>query len=467
MRLKLLIITFFILSNSIKTYAFVRPRVFGSTFISIEESILKNTINGQFKNATSALSDQTIKTILNDKKNLVFEDFVITPYFKPNVYFWFSIYTQYTSQQVVIHDKNSLDIVYNIIDYSELHKSKINRYAKAKLQAQLSLEYTRRLKKILYKFAKSIKKLNSEELGILKSIKKSPLKIPKSWKAKKRFFRKLAAGVRTQTGQRNMIYQGVLRSMPYLSFLKRQLKSFRLPKELLAISFLESSFNPNAESRVGAAGAWQFMPYIGGLFMPKRTKHVDYRLNPVISSLSAFHLLRQNKMILKRWDLAIPAYNSGTKHYVKARRKYKKAKNFNLEYVLRKNKTAHIGFASKNFYAEFLALVHVLAYKDVIYPLEGFEKRTKKFRNDDVHVYLSKCSVVPANFISLLKKSSPNIKDINNHFHHTKRKFPRGTLLVSDIKLTSRKYLKLTQKQIKAKFPKNWIKYLKKSKCRK
>jgi membrane-bound lytic murein transglycosylase D len=453
-----------VLLFSTSSFAWIKPNVFDSSYIKLEESILRNTINGKFSNASSALEVETVNAILSDKKNLVKDDFIIPKYFQGSTRFWFSIYTQYSSKQVVIHDKSDLRVVYNIIDFSELNNSNINKYAKAKLQSQLSLEYTRRLKKILKKFSKSTRKLSSEEKGILQAIKKVH-KIPKSKKKRKKLFNKLALNIRTQTGQRDMIYRGVIRSIPYFPYLTKKIKEFNLPKELLAITFLESSFNPKAYSKVGAAGAWQFMPYIASLFMPRRSSAVDYRLNPIISSISAFHLLKQNKMILKRWDLAVPAYNSGTKHLVKARRKYKKIKNLSLEYILKHYKHAHLGFASKNFYSEFLALVHVLAYKDVIYPLKGFDKNKSNLNTKNLNIYVSKCSINPKKFIKILKKSSPRISELNSHFRHKKKTFKRGALIVSDVKLTAKRYYKLSSKQMKKKYPKNWPKYIYKKRC--
>lgn len=454
---------FFFLTYSV-SHAWVNPTIYNSSYLELEESILRKTINSKFQNANSALEKKTVDTILNDKMNLVDDDFPIPDYFRPSVEFWFSIYTQYTSKQVVIHDKEDLGIVYNIIDFSELNSSNINKYAKAKLQAQLSLEYTRRLKKILTSLTHKSKKLTDEEKGILLTVKKSR-KIPKSIKLRKKLFQSLAQNIRTQTGQRDMIYRGVIRSIPYLPYLESEIKNFGLPKELLAITFLESSFNPKAYSKVGAAGAWQFMPFIANLFMPKRSNAIDYRLNPIIASISAFHLLKQNKQILKRWDLAVTAYNSGTKHLIKAKRQFNKKTNLSLDYILENYNHAHLGFASKNFFSEFLALVHVLAYKDVVYPLDGFNKESKSFHNDHLSVYISKCTLQPASIFKILKKSSPKIENLNSHFRYPKRKYSRGTYVVSDIELTPKKYYKLSQKQMKALYPKSWGKYIDKKKC--
>src|SRR5690606_910794 len=155
------------------------------------------------------------------------------------------------------------------------------------------------------------------------------------------------------TGQKNFIKSGIVESLPYQSFLFRLFADKKLPKELLAIPFLESSFNPRAHSKVSAAGAWQFMPLISSYFLPKRTTILDYRFNVGLSSLAAAKLLDENHRILKSWDLAVTAYNSGTKHLLKTKRELKRP-DVTLEDVIKHSDSKHFGFASKNFYSEFL-----------------------------------------------------------------------------------------------------------------
>lgn len=455
---------FFLALFTFNANAWISPDVFESKYINLEESLLKKTLKTKFNSASSALEEETVQYILQDKENKVGKDFVIPTYFDISVRFWFSIYTQFSSQQVVIHDKENLGLVYNIIDFSETHSADINRYSKAKIQSHLSLEYTRKLKKMLKKFSKSLRKVDDEEKGILAAIKKVH-KIPKGQAARRNFFKNLANNIRTQTGQRDMIYKGMLRAKPYFDYLYKTIDSFKLPRELLAITFLESSFNLKAYSKVGAAGAWQFMPYISSLFMPRRSKYIDYRLNIIISTISAMHLLKQNKMILRTWDLAVPAYNSGTKHLVKAKKKFKKVKKLTLEYILENYDHAHIGFASQNFYSEFLALVHVLAYKDVIYPLKGFQDNKKRFNTANLNIYIAKCSTKPKKIFKLVRSSSPKFNELNTHFRYPNRTAKRGNFYVSDIKLTERKYYKLTTKEIIKNYPKYWHRYIRKKRC--
>src|SRR5690606_14938545 len=117
-------------------------------------------------------------------------------------------------------------------------------------------------------------------------------------------------------------------------------------------------------SKVGASGVWQFMRYIGSHFMDINRRH-DGRSQPLMATASALHLLRQNIKIMGRWDLAITAYNSGTKHLLKGRRLMEsKKREGSLANILEYYEHEHIGFASKNFYAEFLALTRALAYRD-------------------------------------------------------------------------------------------------------
>lgn len=468
MLIPILIATGFSLSFQAK--AWTPPESFDSSYIELEDSIFEATIQGRYRDAKSSVSKAVLDTIFKDKKNLIKKDFEIPEYFDSSVKFWFSIYTQYSSDQVVIHDSNNLKLVYNVIDFSELHDNKsIHRFSKSKLQSHLSLEYTRRIKKSLKKLSTiKLSKVTQEQDDILRAIKAAKIKIPRSKTKRKKLFLELSKNIRTQTGQRNMVYRGITRSLPYLPYLNKQLENFRLPKELLAISFLESSFNIVAKSKVDAVGIWQFMPYIGNLFMPNISNYVDYRHNPIIASLSAFHLLKENKLILRRWDLAVPAYNSGPKHLKKAIKKFSKRmkkKDISLAYILTHYKHPHIGFASKNFYSEFLALVRVLAYKDIIYPLKGIKAEVKFKDEKDIGVYVTKCPINSKIFIDILKKNSPKIGELNYHFLKRNHDYPRGTLVVSDQILSKKKYYRVSDKQIKSRFPKNFPKFIKNKKC--
>lgn len=462
----MIIRTLILATLSFNSFAFSPPKDFSSTTLELEEKLLQATLKNQFASGKSALGVELVNNILKDYKNRINSDFHIPKYFDSSVRFWFSIYTQYTSTQAVVHDRNDLSVVYNVMDFTELHQSSVSKFTKAKLQAKLSLDYSVRLKKILHKLGSGTTKLDKEERAILDMLKRSSLKVPQNRAVRKKFFTNLAQNIRVQTGQRDMIYRGVLRATPYFEFFDELFNQFKLPHELLAISFLESSFNPKAHSRADAVGAWQFMPYIGSLMMPTREKFLDYRYNHVISSIAAMHLLKENRMILRRWDLAVTAYNSGTKHLVKARRQFKKKNpSPSLEYILENYKHAHLGFASKNFYSEFLALVHVLAYKESIYKLSGTDALAHRFKINNLNFYITKCNLVPNTFYKALQKSSPFIEELNYHLRSHKMAYSKGKIVVSDVDLTDKRYIKVDKKIISQKRPKDWPKLLTKQKC--
>jgi membrane-bound lytic murein transglycosylase D len=167
----------------------------------------------------------------------------------------------------------------------------------------------------------------------------------------------------------------------------------------------------------------------------------------LIASVAALHLLRENKKILKSWDLAVTAYNSGTKHLVKARRELKVD---TLEDILKNYSHPHLGFASKNFYAEFIALVHTLAYRDEIFPAEK-DIPALNFRK--LHLAIARCSFVPA------KIKDKKWSELNPHLRKPQSTYPRGTLVVT-YDMDDKRFLKLRMDQMSRYRPIEWQKKL-------
>jgi membrane-bound lytic murein transglycosylase D len=408
-----------------------------------------------FKEAQPAISDELTAKILTDFQNRVPEEFEISPYFHPFVKFWFGIYTRYSSEQIVIHDKNNLGVVYSVLDFTHLGASKINRFAKANISKAIINEKVKEIKAALIDLSIGNTE-NKLSISILKTLIDAGEHPPVSAIDRQKFFLNKAEEIRSQTGQRNLIGSGIDRMIPFSAFLKNLFLEFNLPIQLLSIPFVESSFNNSAHSKVGAQGIWQFMPLISSYFMPKRSEIIDYRLNPLIASVAALHLLKENKMILKSWDLAVTAYNSGTKHLVKAR---KELKINSLEEIFLQYETPHIGFASKNFYAEFLAIAHTLAYKDEIFQAQTIPPILSP---ESLSIGLLKC---PINGLSLMKNlgdKSDEFFDLNPHLLKPTSRYPAGTIVVTNNSLIDSIVRKLSLSEMKLVRPKQWqLKYLK------
>ncbi|MEO7215846.1 transglycosylase SLT domain-containing protein [Mucilaginibacter sp.] len=91
-------------------------------------------------------------------------------------------------------------------------------------------------------------------------------------------------------------------------------KAFRdagVPEEIKYLSIVESALNPNAVSRVGAAGPWQFMSETAKIYHLKMNDYVDERRDPVQSSQAAAAYLRDAYQQFGDWLLAIASYNCG------------------------------------------------------------------------------------------------------------------------------------------------------------
>jgi len=103
-------------------------------------------------------------------------------------------------------------------------------------------------------------------------------------------------------------------------FVEELLKE-KMPTELQYLPIIESALNPNAVSRAGAGGLWQFMPATAkGLGMEVNSL-VDQRRDPRTASRYAAKYLKQLYGIYGDWSLAIAAYNCGPGNVNKALRR--------------------------------------------------------------------------------------------------------------------------------------------------
>lgn len=406
------------------------------------------------------LRTDVFRPYLMDFDDRVSDLFPVDSYFYPNVLFWFLIYTQFESSSVVIHDKTNLSIIYKVLDFSSLHKKDLPRNTIYVLQDKISEDKVDELRRDLEELSMNPYSLSTSSKNILRALKQAGIGLPTSLSDRSIFFTELKKNLRTQTGQKNFIKSGIVESLPYQSFLFKLFEDKKLPKELLAIPFLESSFNPRAHSKVSAAGAWQFMPLISSYYLPKRAKNLDYRFNVGLSSVAAAKLISENYRILKTWDLAVTAYNSGTKHLLKTKRGLNR-NDVSLEDVIKHSDSKHFGFASKNFYSEFLALVHTLAYQEELF--EGLHSHDRSDVNEELRYFIAKCSV------RLDKALKTEVLD-DVHFHNhqllkSTHTIPRGYLLTAKSQLPGSKFFHVPYKELLKTLPKDWNRFLRNQSC--
>lgn len=250
---------------------------------------------------------------------------------EPAVQFWIRVYTEVDTQSGFLHDAEHLDVIYTALP---LDRKQIEAKREA-IKAALTVLSTGKRSG-----------LSAEEQQVLAlwpaNVSNQTLKIASD-------------NVRWQLGQSNRFLAGLRRSGAYREHIQKVIAAKNLPPQLVVLPHVESSFNPGAYSSAAAAGMWQFTRATGQRFM--RIDHiVDERMDPYIAAEAAMSLLEYNYRVLGTWPLALTAYNHGAGGIARAVREMGSS---NIEDIVTNYKGRRFGFASRNFYAQFLAVNEV------------------------------------------------------------------------------------------------------------
>ena len=176
--------------------------------------------------------------------------------------------------------------------------------------------------------------------------------------------------IKVQRGISERFAAGVRRSGRYMEHMRKIFVARGLPVELVYLPLVESSFRNDARSFRGAVGMWQFMPGTGRIYM-RVTRSLDERRDPMEATRAAARLLQDNYRELRTWPLAVTAYNHGR---AGMRRAVRRVGTRDIVTIIRRYRSRTFKFASKNFYAEFLAAVHIMRDVERYLPHVRFDK---------------------------------------------------------------------------------------------
>jgi len=191
----------------------------------------------------------------------------------------------------------------------------------------------------------------------------------------------------------------------YMPIFEEALEAYGLPLELKYLPIIESALDPNAVSRVGATGLWQFMLATGKMYGLETNSLVDDRRDPIKSTWAAARYLKDLYDIYHDWALVIAAYNSGPGNINKAisraggKRDYWEIYNYLLT-------------ETQGYVPSFIAANYVMTYycKHNICPKEA----TLPVASDTIHVsdrmHLQQIAEVCGVELDALKSLNPQFR---------------------------------------------------------
>jgi membrane-bound lytic murein transglycosylase D len=261
------------------------------------------------------------------------------PELQPDVDFWIDVFTTYGNDEGVLHDNRNLGVVYARLAIPE----KLSRR-----ERQRRVEKHRKgLQAVLRSLATGKRdNLTAEEARVLALWPEG---------VSNQALSDAVGRIRYQQGLRDRFREGLQRSGRWREHVNREFAALNVPIEIAALPHVESSYNPDARSHVGASGIWQFTRSTGRRFM--RVDHVvDERNDPFAATRAAGQLMAYNYSITGNWPMAITAYNHGLGGVRRAMSQYGDTAYVD---ILRNYNGRTFGFASRNFYVAFLAAKEV------------------------------------------------------------------------------------------------------------
>ena len=248
------------------------------------------------------------------------------------VEFWKTVFTQYRADDIVIHDRFHVNLIYAVA-----HDDTVD-------------VRTRGVKEALTEIRDNIQApgaLSDAALPIYQAI------VDQGLAPSQPLVNDLLDGVHTQRGVKERFLNGIIRSGRYLDGFRKIMEDNDVPAECALLPLVESSYE-NARSSAAAVGVWQFTRATGREYL-RVNGRVDERLDPVKSAQAAAKLLHENYTKLGSWPLALTAYNHGRGGMLRAVAKH----GSDLPTIIRDYRGPVFGYASMNFYAEFLAAIDV------------------------------------------------------------------------------------------------------------
>lgn len=279
--------------------------------------------------------------------------FPIPTEIKPNVDFWRHVYGVWSRGQVAIHDDTHMGVIYEVIRLPAPIQEGYTPLQKELVQSRT--EYHRARVRDLERKLLTRDALSAADKELLAKFEAS---------GGSNAVYGAADRIRLQRGLRERFRRGLEISGRYDKAFREIMRVNGVPEDLAYLPHVESSFQTNARSGVGAAGVWQFMPATGRVYGMNVNNAIDERLDPIVCANAAARYLSGSYAALGNWPLSITSYNHGKGGMLKAKASY----GDDIGKIVRDYRGPAFGFASRNFYSEFLAAREVASNASRYFP---------------------------------------------------------------------------------------------------
>jgi len=264
------------------------------------------------------------------------------------VAFWEDLFQIYDSQTVLIHDSQEPQLILDILPFHKMAKTTADKsLLNSGHQKKLVERYIQRYQIAVSRFATNGK--NARSFGPMEQ--RVYEVFSRSEESLQRLLQGKTVKIRQQRGLSDTFITAAIKAQDFLPYIESEFRAKGVPIELSRIAFVESMFNEQAVSKVGASGVFQFMRDTAQDYLIVNSL-IDERNSPIKAARAAAQLFKENFNDLGNWPLAVTAYNHGRGGVSKAVRSIK---SDHLPDLIKYWKAPSFGFASQNFFAEFSA----------------------------------------------------------------------------------------------------------------
>jgi hypothetical protein len=268
------------------------------------------------------------------------QEFPRPPEIEPQVAFWRKVYSKWGKSQVAIHDKVHMGIIYDVFDVPGGDADTFSAWQKDYIQQRLT-DWKIRLSALEDKVSSGMA-LDSDERELVQHITEKT--------GHRNAIHGASERLRHQRGMKERFMRGLEIGRRYDDQFRHIFRNAGLPEDLAYLPHVESSFQYNAHSSAGALGIWQFTSGAAKMFMNGNSSAAA-RLDPINSTHGAARYLAYAYDKLGSWPLAVTSYNHG----IGGMQRAKNVHGHDFVSIVKHYNGPAFGFASRNYYAEFLA----------------------------------------------------------------------------------------------------------------